>query len=63
MEMPSSGDKPAKIRMECLKCGKVFQSDGRFNRICPTCKHKNNRLRSRADVPIGMKSRYKSENE
>lgn len=31
----------------CLKCGKSFEADGRFNRICGACARANESLPSR----------------
>jgi|GEM_PF-1873880 uncharacterized OB-fold protein len=30
-----------KVRRECLRCGRVFMSEGNFNRICPSCREVN----------------------
>ena len=27
--------------LECLKCGDIFQSEGKFNRVCPGCREVN----------------------
>lgn len=29
------------IRKPCLKCGKKFETENRFNRICPACAKRN----------------------
>ncbi len=30
-------------KKKCLKCDKEFNSDGAFNRLCPTCRKVNSR--------------------
>lgn len=61
--MPAEGDKPARIKMECLKCGKLFFSKGKFNRICPSCTHKNNTSRVRdVQSKIDVRSRGRNTN-
>lgn len=31
------------IRKPCLRCGKAFEAENRFNRICPKCSKLNDR--------------------
>ena len=33
------------VERECLRCGKTFDAEGRFNRICPKCTTKNLNLK------------------
>ena len=30
-----------RVLRECLRCGKIFWSEGNFNRICPPCREIN----------------------
>jgi Zn finger protein HypA/HybF involved in hydrogenase expression len=30
-----------RVPRECLRCGRVFMSEGNFNRICPSCNQIN----------------------
>jgi len=36
---------------ECLRCGKKFLSESKFNRICPSCQQSN---KSVAVYPYGL---------
>lgn len=35
------------VPRNCLKCGRVFESEGRANRICPSCNWLNGQLSRR----------------
>ena len=50
--------KPKKEKRECLKCGRLFNSEGKFNRICPGCKGQNVRVGSTLGRTSGSKSRH-----
>ena len=51
----TSGGGPTKQRA-CLRCGKVFESIGRGNRICPGC-HLTNTQQSATSVRIDSRNR------
>ena len=35
--MPNRIDKKEKLYGNCLRCGKQFRQESKFNRICPHC--------------------------
>ena len=41
----------------CLKCLEIFSSDGKANRICPTCSESNIKIGKMEGENIGKKSR------
>ena len=36
--------KKKKVRRECLRCGRMFMSEGIYNRICPSCREINSNI-------------------
>ena len=49
--MASSNDREAKKERTCLRCGKLFQSQGAGNRVCKKCVPANDSERLPKQVP------------
>jgi Zn finger protein HypA/HybF involved in hydrogenase expression len=38
------GGKYEPVERRCLKCNRRFQAEGRFNRLCPACALRNEKI-------------------